>query len=223
MIEIRRLPGAWDKLKRTLTALVALRERHPGLILGLKTTIVPENIAELDKIAAYAAEHRLFTIISPRIITANRFGNRELAGQFSFSESDLSVMQNFLSGPAAGWGGHAETLRHYLAGREADKPCSAGFNTVFVRYNGDVFPCPLIPQRWGRLQTASLAKMLTSAQAREFRPQIRRLVECRSCTEPGLERLAWLYEGRCCLRRLVRRGYQDTSRMLAELGLDKYL
>ncbi len=63
---IRRYPGAWSQVERTIAGLVRLRSDHPDLIVGVKTTVLPENVGELDKIAAYARERGLFTIMSRR-------------------------------------------------------------------------------------------------------------------------------------------------------------
>lgn len=70
--EIRNFPGAWGNLQNTLAGLYAIRKTHTNLILGIKTTVVPLNAHELDRIADYAEVHDLFTIISPRIaVTTN--------------------------------------------------------------------------------------------------------------------------------------------------------
>lgn len=219
---IRNYPGAWDKLSATLDALKLLREDYPNLILGIKTTIVPDNVQQLGRIAEFAQEHRLFTIISPCIITANRFGNVDLKDDLNFSSTDLGLIKEFYSGSASVWKGHSQTLRHYLETGKVNKPCSAGFNTVFVRHNGDLFPCPLIPYQLGNITTGRLRKLLESSKAASFRKQIGSFAECQTCTEPGLERLALPFEGFTCLRHLTAMGFKDFSRMSNEMGLGKY-
>jgi MoaA/NifB/PqqE/SkfB family radical SAM enzyme len=86
---IRNFPDAWRRLSATLKGLLALRERHPSLILGLKTTVTRFNIDELDAICRYADERNLFTIISPFIITANRYNNVGRQADLDFSPQDL--------------------------------------------------------------------------------------------------------------------------------------
>jgi MoaA/NifB/PqqE/SkfB family radical SAM enzyme len=221
--QIRNVPGAWGKLSATLSALRALRTDHPNLVLGIKTTIVPQNVNELQRIANFAREHDLFTIISPCIITANRFGNTDLAGSLAFDAAALQTMQRFYQGPEFAWDGHRQTMLSYLASGRVKKPCSAGFNTVFVRHTGEVFPCPLIPASLGNLRRQRLGELLRSPQAMRFRRKIGTFAECRVCTEPGLERLAWPFEGFTCLRRLVQLGGKDFDRLVSHMGLDKYL
>ncbi len=221
--QIRGLKGAWQKLSASLEGLVKLRERHPNLILGIKSTIIPDNVHELDRIAEFAEKHRLFTIISPCIITANRFGNTMLKEELEFSAADLDALKLFFAGPAFAWNGHRQALQGYLETGRMEKPCSAGYNTVFVRHSGEVFPCPLIPRSLGNIESANVQSMLNSSQAARFRKRIGSYPECQGCTEPGLERIAWPFEGLTCLRALGRMGQQDFSRFIAHMGLDKYL
>lgn len=221
--QIRNFRGAWDKLSATLAELRALRIDHPNLVLGIKTTIVPQNVNELQRVARFARERGLFTIISPCIITANRFGNTDLADRLTFDAAARQAMQDFYQGPEFAWDGHRQTMLDYLATGRVKKPCSAGFNTVFVRHNGEVFPCPLIPTALGNIRLVKLAEMLSGPKAARFRRGIGTYAECRACTEPGLERLAWPFEGFTCLRRRVRLGTRNFSRLAEHMGLDKYL
>jgi MoaA/NifB/PqqE/SkfB family radical SAM enzyme len=221
--QIRNFPGAWDKLSATLAELQVLRAAHPNLVLGIKTTIVPQNVDALQHIAGFARDHDLFTIISPCIITANRFGNTDLAASLAFDPAALQAMQRFYQGPEFAWDGHRQTMLNYLASGRVKKPCSAGFNTVFVRHTGEVFPCPLIPASLGNIRRNRLEELLRGPQAVRFRRQIGTFAECRVCTEPGLERLAWPFEGFTCLRRLVQLGAKDFDRLAGHMGLDKYL
>ncbi len=221
--DIRNFRGAWEKLDATLAGLRELRIRYPNLVLGVKTTIVPANVHELERIAFYAREHGLFTIISPCIITANRFGNVDLQEELTFSAEDLQAIQRFYQSPAFAWSIHRQAMLHYLRTGTVDKPCSAGFNTVFVRHTGEVFPCPLIPNAMGNIRETTLDQLLRNSRAIRFRKQIGTFPECRKCTEPGLERIAWPYEGIGCLRLLASMGNDDFERLARHMGLDKYL
>jgi MoaA/NifB/PqqE/SkfB family radical SAM enzyme len=135
----------------------------------------------------------------------------------------VQAMQDFYQGTEFAWDGHRQTMLGYLATGRVKKPCSAGFNTVFVRHNGEVFPCPLIPTALGNIRLVKLAEMLSGPNAARFRRGIGTHAECRVCTEPGLERLAWPFEGFTCLRRRVQLGTRDFSRLAEHMGFDKYL
>jgi MoaA/NifB/PqqE/SkfB family radical SAM enzyme len=220
---IRNFPGAWEKLEKTLSGLYSLRKDHSNLILGIKTTVLPVNTHELGRIADYAAENDLFTIISPRIITANRFGNSDREVDLKFSPEDLEAMIRFYEGPRFTWSGHREALLGYLRTGRIKKPCSAGFNTLFIRYNGEVFSCPVLPVALGNIKERTLGCLFRSAAADQFRKKTGNFPECQVCTEPGMERIAWPFEGFAFLRLMAKMGRKDFSRLAQHMGIDKYL
>jgi MoaA/NifB/PqqE/SkfB family radical SAM enzyme len=220
--EIRQFPGAWSRLQKTLSDLRQLREDHDNLILGIKTTIVPLNAHDLDRIADYAERHDLFTIISPCIITANRFGNNDRREDLDFSPDERQAMLRFFESSRFAWSGHRQALVRYLRTGTMAKPCSAGFNTLFIRHTGEVFACPVIAVSLGNIKERPLAELFRSLAADRFRQQVGAFPECQVCTEPGLERLAWPLEGFTLLRVLLGRGRADFSRLIGHMGLDKY-
>ena len=95
--EIRGTKGCWTKLHHTIEGLCELRERFPNLVLGIKTTVLPMNVDELESIAAYAQERRLFTIVSPCILTGVRYANLDRAPDLEFSDGDLEKLIRFYS------------------------------------------------------------------------------------------------------------------------------
>jgi MoaA/NifB/PqqE/SkfB family radical SAM enzyme len=220
---IRNFPGAWDKLQETLSGLYRIRETHPNLILGIKTTIIPLNTRELGRIAEYARANNLFTIISPRIITSNRFCNSDKEEDLRFSPEDLREMIRFFESPQFSWIGHREALLGYLRTGTIRKPCSAGFNTLFIRYNGDIFPCPVMPATLGNIKDQPLGELYRNDAATRFRKKVGSFPECSVCTEPGMERIAWPFEGFAFLRLASRAGLRDVDRLARHMGLDKYL
>jgi MoaA/NifB/PqqE/SkfB family radical SAM enzyme len=220
---IRNYPGAWDKLQETLSGLYRIRETHANLILGIKTTIIPQNVRELDRLAGYARANNLFTIISPRIITSNRFCNSDNEEDLRFSHEDLREMIRFFESPQFPWIGHRETMLGYLRTGMIRKPCSAGFNTLFIRHNGDVFPCPVMPVPLGNIKDQSLGELYRNDAGTRFRKKVGSFSECRVCTEPGMERIAWPFEGFAFLGLASRAGLRDFNRLVRHMGLDKYL
>ena len=220
---IRTYPGAWDRLQETLSGLYRIRATHANLILGIKTTIIPLNACKLSPIAEYARANNLFTIISPRIITSNRFGNSDKEEELRFSPEDLRAMIRFFESPQFTWIGHREALLDYLRTGTIRKPCSAGFNTLFIRHNGDVFPCPVMPVALGNITDQPLGELYRNTTATRFRKQVGSFPECSVCTEPGMERLAWPFEGFAFLGLAARTGLRDFEHLARHMGLDKYL
>jgi MoaA/NifB/PqqE/SkfB family radical SAM enzyme len=220
---IRGHPGAWAKLDATLEGLVALREEHPSLVLGVKTTVTRHNVAELERICEYAERRGLFTIISPYILTSNRYANLDREDALSLSPGDAAQLQRFYEGPRFRWSLHRRELVRFLATGQMEKPCSAGMNYFFVRSSGDLFPCPIAgTPALGNVQQAPFEELIRSAAAARFRRRVGSLPECRVCTEPGLERYALTFEGFHYLRQYFREGRDGFLTLHRHLGLDKY-
>jgi MoaA/NifB/PqqE/SkfB family radical SAM enzyme len=221
--KIRNFKNAWTKVDRTIKGLVRLREKHPNLIIGLKTTILPINISDLEKIAQYAASKGLFTIISPCIITEGRYLNPDRAEDLIFSREDIEKMIQFYSGDQFNWSYHADVLVQYLKTGITKKPCSCGFNYFFVRSNGEMLLCPLIKESVGNITTTNVSDLFFSDPADEIRKKIGELPQCRECTEPGLERYSLPFEGFHYLKLLLKLGRVEFIQLHQHMGLDKYV
>jgi MoaA/NifB/PqqE/SkfB family radical SAM enzyme len=189
----------------------------------LKTTILPINIDELDGIADYAEANRLFTIISPCIITRGRYLNPDLGGDMAFSSEDVAKMIRFYRGERSDWSYHGRRLVEYFQTGVMRKPCTCGYNYVFVRSNGDVYLCPLIDRSVGNIRRQSLSDIFFSDGANRIRKNVGHFDECRSCTEPGLERFSLPMEGFSYLSLLHEYGRTAFLKFHHHMGLDKYV
>ena len=221
--KIRNYKDAWLKVNETIEGLKRLREKFPNLIIGLKTTILPMNVGELEDIAQYADSNGLFTIISPRIITKGRYLNPDLANDLAFTPEDMRKMIRFYESERFGWSFHGDRLVQYLNTGTMSKPCSCGFNYFFVRSNGEVYLCPLINDALGNIKEISIKELFFSEKASQIRRKIGQYPECRECTEPGLERYALPYEGFTYLFLLLKMGKKKFLQLHHHMGLDKYL
>ena len=219
---IRNYKNAWAKVDQTVQGLKALRNKFPNLIIGLKTTVLPLNVGELDKIADYADINGLFTIISPCIITKGRYLNPDLADALIFSPKNIEAMIQFFQGGSSRWSYHENRLVSYFQKGVIKKPCTCGFNYFFVRSNGDMFLCPLLDESVGNVRKVPLEKLFSSEKASRMRRRIGRFPQCRQCTEPGLERYALPYEGFTYLHLLLKMGRKRFLQLHCHLGLDKY-
>jgi MoaA/NifB/PqqE/SkfB family radical SAM enzyme len=220
--EIRHVKNAWARVHATIQALKQLRRRFPALIIGLKTTVLPINVQELGRIMNYAAEHGLFTILSPCIITEGRYLNPDRADDLVFSPQALNEMKAFFEHSTSGWDFHDQQLIQYCRSGKTSKPCSCGFNYFFIRSNGDLFLCPLLNSRVGNIREHPAEVLFHSRQAAQMRKRIGRYPECRNCTEPGLERYSLPYEGFAYLGLLPRMGKRAFLEQHYRMGLDKY-
>ena len=220
---IRNYPDAWSKVSRTLEGLAVLRGRHPNLIVGLKTTILPLNIDELGKISEFADARGLFTIISPCIITEGRYLNQDRAADLSFNPQGVDKMIDYFSSNRFRWNFHADSLVDFFKTGNMKKPCSCGFNYFFVRSNGEMLLCPLIKEGVGNITTTNVSDLFFSDPADEIRKKIGKLPQCHECTEPGLERYSLPYEGLHYLKLLLKLGRAEFVQLHQHLGLDKYM
>jgi MoaA/NifB/PqqE/SkfB family radical SAM enzyme len=223
---IRGTSGGWARLHATLEGLKKLREEHPSLVLGIKTTISRYNVDELAPVCEYADAHGLFTIMSPYILTANRYANLGREEALAFSCADVATLKRFYETPRFRWSYYRNELLRFLgtegSGGRIEKPCSAGFNYLFVRSSGDLFPCPIIDARLGNVKRTPLKDLVCSAEAARFRRNVTGFPECAKCTEPGLERYALPFEGFHYLRLYFKMGREDFCSLHQHLGLDKY-
>jgi MoaA/NifB/PqqE/SkfB family radical SAM enzyme len=219
---IRNYKDAWKKVNDTIQGLKHLRGKTENLVIGLKTTVLPLNIDQLERIGVYAEENELFTIISPCIITANRYRNIDRRVDLAFSENDLEKMIRFYKSKHFQWDFHRSHLVDYLETGVMKKPCSAGFNYFFIRSNGDVYPCPLIKVKLGNVRETDIEDLFQTKDASSFRRRVGKHPECRTCTEPGLERYALPFEGFTYLSLMKKMGKREFLKLHYHMGLDKY-
>lgn len=219
---IRNFKEGWERLNATIQGLKALREKHPSLILGIKTTVTRHNIDELDSVCRYADEHGLFTIISPYILTGNRYDNLGKDESLAFSSEDLEKLKRFYNSPRFQWSYYRDELLRFLETGRMEKPCSAGFNYFFIRSTGELYSCPIIDKLLGNVNETPLEKLIYSTSAARFRRNILKFPECSSCTEPGLERYALPFEGFHYLRQFFKLCPNGFHLLHQHMGLDKY-
>jgi len=220
--EIRNFAGGWRRLQESIQGLLEIRDAHKNLVVGLKTTILPNNVDQLEDIAAYAEGKGLFLIISPFILTDNRFDNLDCKEVLQFHPGDIQKMIRFYEGGRFQWDYHRQAMIRFLKGGMMIKPCSAGFNYFFIRSTGDVFPCSIKNLILGNLRENSFETLIRSPAAKYFRKGAGRFPECRSCTEPGLERYSLPFEGFTYLSYSFKSGKENFLQLHHHMGLDKY-
>ena len=219
---VRNYPGGWRRVDQTIQGLNRLRADFPNLIVGLKTTVLPVNVGELDAIVGYAEKNDLFTIISPCIITKGRYLNADRAKDLAFRPEQVQEMARFFQKEASRWSFHEDRLVRYFQTGRMKKPCSCGFNYFFIRSQGDLLACPMIDVRLGNVTETPIEVLMASNKAIRMRRHVGRLSACHHCTEPGLERYSLPYEGWTYLSMLPKMGPKRFLQMHHHTGLDKY-
>jgi MoaA/NifB/PqqE/SkfB family radical SAM enzyme len=192
------------------------------MVIGIKTTVTRHNIDELGKVCRYADEQGLFTIISPYILTSNRYANLGQEEMLALSPSDRQKLKGFYDSPRFRWSYYRTELLRFLETGRMVKPCSAGFNYFFIRSTGELFSCPIIAVPLGNVTRTALAELISSPAASRFRRGVSDFPECATCTEPGLERYALPFEGLHYLRLYFSMCRKDFRTLHEHLGLEKY-
>lgn len=219
---IRKFPGGWNRLHATIEGLKIIREQHQSLVIGIKTTVTGYNIDELERVCQYADQQGLFTIISPYILTSNRYANLAQKEMLAFSAAERNKLKAFYNSPRFRWSYYRMELLRFLETGKMEKPCSAGFNYFFIRSTGEFFSCPIIDVPLGNVTRTALAELICSEKAAGFRRKVGEFPECGTCTEPGLERYALPFEGSHYLRLYCKMNRHDFSTLHEHLGLEKY-
>jgi hypothetical protein len=129
----------------------------------------------------------------------------------------------FFSSDQFRWSFHADSLVDFYKTGTMKKPCSCGFNYLFIRSNGEVFLCPLIRESVGNITAYDISELFYSKTAGRIRKKIGKMPQCRECTEPGLERYSLPYEGFHYLKLLLKMGKTEFFQLHDHMGLDKYM
>jgi MoaA/NifB/PqqE/SkfB family radical SAM enzyme len=219
---IRGVAGGWRKLHASIEGLKALRTQHPSLVLGIKTTVSRHNIDELEAVCRYAEAQGLFSIISPYILTANRYANLGAEEELALTAAETEKLKQFYASTQFRWSYYRQELLQFLETGRMQKPCSAGFNYFFIRSTGELFACPIIAAPLGNITRASLSELSQGPAATRFRQGVGDYPECAGCTEPGLERYALPFEGSHYLRLYQSMPRQEFQALHDHLGLEKY-
>ena len=97
--KIRGTKGAFELAAKTIGGLVELRKEYPNYFIGIKTTILPENVNELDAILDFALEKNLFHIISPVFFTEARFINLDKRDELRLGTDEYQRVLKLYSRP----------------------------------------------------------------------------------------------------------------------------
>lgn len=169
---IRGTPGAFNRVKETITGLVGLRREYPQLIVGIKTTVLPINIASLNEIYDFAVEKGLFHIISPVIFTECRFRNMERRDKLALGQNEIVKLIDFYSRKELNHNYFYSLMRNYLLSGRRQWLCSAMQNYAFVESDGTVYPCEIIPEAVGNIKSQRFSDIWRGLKAGKIRQKI---------------------------------------------------
>jgi MoaA/NifB/PqqE/SkfB family radical SAM enzyme len=199
-----------------------LRREYPNYFVGLKTTILPENVDVLDAILDFALEKNLFHIISPVFFAETRFRNIDRIEDLTLGPAEMEKVKGFYGRKEFRASYFYSRARDTLVGGRKRWSCTAFYNYLFVESDGTVYPCELISESLGNVRKQEINHIWNSPQARFWRGKIEKTEHCRSCIEPGAIRYSAASEGFSYLKFLLKLGKHRFRDTLDGEGYCKY-
>ena len=219
---IRGTRGAFELATETISGLLELRKKYADYFIGIKTTILPQNVNRLDAILDFALEKNIFHIISPVFFTETRFRNTDKTDELTLGPDEYKEVLKFFRRDELKTGYFYPLARSFLATGRKQWACTAFYNYLFIDFDGTVYPCELISEPIGNVREQDVADIWNGTEARHWRKRIGKLECCRTCNEPGAIRYSACTEGLSYLRFLVKLGRQKFRETLYGEGFYKY-
>jgi MoaA/NifB/PqqE/SkfB family radical SAM enzyme len=220
--QIRGTAGAFKLASEILSGLSELRQEYPNLILGIKTTILPQNVDFLDNILSFALSNNLFHIISPVLFTEARFKNMEKRDKLTLGEAEYYKVLHFYCRDKLNSSYFYSKACRFLATGRKQWACTALYNYLFIDFDGKVYPCEIISESIGNVKEQDFQDIWNSSQAHYWRKRIGKLECCQTCHEPGAIRYSAVTEGLSYLQFLMKLGNQKYNESWRWEGFSKY-
>ncbi|MFN2505640.1 MAG: radical SAM/SPASM domain-containing protein [Acidimicrobiales bacterium] len=181
---LRGAPGSWNRLIDTYTGLRALD--LPNLTVGVHTVVSDRNEEDFPGIAqglaALGADSYIAEPAEERVeLQTIGTGITPQAARFAVAAEAVLDVEEAASGTVAGMaralrGEYYQRVTRLLNGEEDAMPvCHAGFLSVHVGADGDVWSCCVLSRSFGNLRDNDFdfPKVWFSEQAEEFRTWMR--------------------------------------------------
>ena len=221
--EVRGVESGFARAVRTIDGLLKLRDEYGDYFIGLKTTVLPQNIDSLDAILDFAIEKNLFNIISPVFFTEARFQNSDSRDTLELGADGRKKLLAFYNRSDTGTNYFYSRIREYLTTGRKSWSCTAAYNYIFIEHDGTVYPCELLAEPIGNIREQSIEDIWNGMSIRGRRDRTGKTEQCRNCIEPGAVRYSACAEGLSYLgflRELGSRRYRET---LDGEGFNKYI
>lgn len=219
---VRGTPGAFRLASETLAGLSELKKEYPNLIVGIKTTILPQNIAILDDILGFALSNGFFHIISPVFFTVARYKNIDKRSELEPEPRTYKKLAELYNRDELRTGYFYSMMGRFLTEGRKLWTCAALYSYLFIDFDGKVYPCELSPEPLGNVKEQDVTEIWNSPRARGWRKHIERMECCQTCQEPGAVRYSAFIEGLSYLRFLVKSGKHAYEASFYGEGYSKY-
>lgn len=220
---IRGTRGAYDAVMKTIAEICKIRDENRGFYPGIKTTIFPENINQLDRILEFALAKNLFHIISPAFFTEGRFRNADQKKKLELKNQEDHKMAEFYGRSELAANYFYSQIRDFLSTGRKLWHCTAGYNYMFIEFDGKVSPCEMVADSVGDLRKQSPREIWHGESFENWRKNAKNIVRCRTCHEPGAVRYSAVTEGQSYSRFIRKLGRLHYGESFYREGYCKYL
>lgn len=171
--EIRGVPGAFEKIEKTIDLLKKLRDRYPQFSLRSNAVIQQANIHSLEQIKDYWREHGIagsFGVIQTPFYT--RSDQHNIYNDIrEFSKQELAVIKSVVP--------KSRGMNHYIDnGCQRPLHCFAGYSALCIDPFGVVYPCNFLTgneqYRIGNLRDNGIDEIWSSAQGWKVRKKTKK-------------------------------------------------
>ncbi len=169
---IRRHPTAFERALRGIEAC-----RKAGLVIQINYTAMQENLATLEQVVRFCHEIRADIMLCYQLVPMGRgsaicqsalspLDNRELVHRIRALQRDAVTIVEPVAAPQY-WA--------HLLGRDNLDPkpiarprhfhgCAAGWGLIYLKPDGEVWPCPFVPVSGGNLRSAPLLEIYSRSE-----------------------------------------------------------
>jgi Fe-coproporphyrin III synthase len=163
--EIRRIPGGFDKIMKSLEIVRSLGAKD----VGISFTLGNYNMDELPKVQAFAAREKLEFSLTVTTGSSIYFGKDKA----SYRPTDVSKLTPLLQdaaqkhmesytpkGVVRAW--FVRRMLEYLVSGKRNLPCDAGTGFFYMDSVGNVYTCHMKPWIMGNISTDPFEKIFAN-------------------------------------------------------------
>lgn len=193
---VRGITGTFDRLKSTVYELKKIRERNPRLRVGVKMTLMPDNVSEIIPVYRFATENDLDYTAKPADVF-EFLENEDMDFSFTGKQTDelcgalhhIVACEKARSLPGARFWArmyHAsniifhEKLIRYMCERSRGEnprppaPCLSSFISIMLHSDGRAYSCPTLMKEIGDVSDRGFDAIWKSRAINDIRKFIRR-------------------------------------------------
>lgn len=186
--DIRGIHGAYRAVCETLDGLGRLEKRYPILNRRLSCVVMPQNLAHVEPLRAFAREQDCSIFFSPAVLSGEYFRNLDGGNDLTFISGEgrneeaakaFAKLGSYAKKKAMHF--YYEDVSRMLQGAERSRLCMMGFYGLVIEHDGSVYPCVNFETNsFGNLLEQSFDEVWFGPQAKAARQELRHSA-CPTC------------------------------------------